>query len=126
MSLASRLVSFGLLVFLVGCASSGESSSGSPPDTLTRADLLETDEAILYEAIQRLRPRWLMAKGANLDGRTRAQVFVDGSPRGDVSSLYQIQVLNVSEVKFLSTIDAATLYGTLAAIGGAILVQTGS
>ena len=109
MSVASRLVSFGLLVFLVGCASSGESSSGSPPDTLTRADLLETDEAILYEAIQRLRSRWLRARGGNLTSRTPVQVFVDGTQRGDVNALRDIRVLDVADVRFLSAIDAATL-----------------
>jgi len=35
-------------------------------------------------------------------------------------------VMDVADVRFLSTIDAATRYGTLAAIGGVILVRTGS
>ena len=122
----SRLSSCGLLLLLLGCASSGESSSSSTPNTLTKADLLETDEEILYEAIQHLRPRWLRPRGGNLDGRTLAQVFVDGSPRGNVNALGQIRVMDVADVKFLSTIDAATRYGTLAAIGGVILVRTGS
>ena len=120
-----RLASSGLLVLLLGCASSGESSSGSTRDTLTRADLLETSEETLYEAIQRLRPRWLRARGANLDGRTLPQVFVDGSPRGDASVLRQIRVLDVTDVRFLSAIDAATVYGTLAAAGGVIQVRSG-
>ncbi len=120
-----RFVSFGLLLLLLGCASSGESSSGSTRDTLTRADLLETNEETLYEAIQRLRPRWLRARGANLEGRTLPQVFVDGSPRGDASVLRQIRVLDVTDVRFLSAIDAATLYGTLAAAGGVIQVRSG-
>lgn len=120
-----RFVSFGLLLLLLGCASSGESSSGSTRDTLTQADLLETNEETLYEAIQRLRPRWLRARGANFEGRTLPQVFVDGSPRGDASVLRQIRVLDVTDVRFLSAIDAATLYGTLAAAGGVIQVRSG-
>lgn len=122
----SRLGSCGLLLLLLACASSGGASSGSTPNTLTKADLLETNEETLYEAIRRLRPRWLRPRGGNLDGRTLAQVFVDGSPRGDVNALGQIRVIDVADVRFLSTIDAATRYGTLAAIGGAILVRMGA
>jgi len=125
MCASSRLASSGLLLLLLGCATSGESSSGSSPDTLTQADLLETNAETLYEAIQQIRPRWLRARGANLAGRTLAQVFVDGSSRGDVTALRQIRVMDVTDVRFLSIIDAATRYGTLAAIGGAILVRTG-
>ena len=119
-----RLVSSGLLLLLLGCASSGESSSGSTRDTLTQADLQETSEETLYEAIQRLRPRWLRARGANLEGRTLPQVFVDGSPRGDASVLRQIRVLDVTDVRFLSASDAATRYGTRAGTDGVILVRT--
>jgi hypothetical protein len=125
MGLNIRRAWYGLLLLLLGCASSGEGSVGSTPGTLTRAGLLETDEVILYEAIQRLRPRWLRPRGANAAGRTLAQVFVDGAPRGDVAALRQIQVIDVIDVRFLSTIDAATQYGTLAGIGGAVIVRTG-
>ena len=121
----NRVVPYGLLVLLLGCASSGESSPGSTRDTLSRAELVETDEEILYEAIQRLRSRWLRARGGNLTSRTPVQVFVDGTQRGDVNALRDIRVLDVADVRFLSAIDAATLYGTLAAAGGAILVRTG-
>jgi hypothetical protein len=121
----NRVVPYGLLVLLLGCASSGESSPGSTRDTLSQAELVETDEEILYEAIQRLHPRWLRARGGNLTSRTPVQVFVDGTQRGDVNALREIRVLDVADVRFLSAIDAATLYGTLAAAGGAILVRTG-
>ncbi len=125
MGMHSRWASYGLLLLLLGCASSGEASAGSAPDTLTREDLLGTGEANLYEAIQRLRSRWLRPRGANLAGRTLAQVFVDGSTRGDVEALRQIRVLDVVDVRFLSTIDAATQYGTMAGIGGAVVVRMG-
>ena len=122
MGVLSRLA---LLLLLVGCASSGESRSGSPPDTLTQADLREANEAILYLAIQRLRPRWLMARGQDLAGRTMAaRVLLDGSPQGELDVLWQMQVMGVTEVRYFSAPDAATLYGTLAGTGGLILVRT--
>lgn len=126
MGVLSRLASSGLLLLLLGCASAGEPRSDSRRDTLTRADLLETNEAYLYEAIQRLRPRWLRERSPDFEGRViAARVFVDGSPWGELGVLRQMPVMDATEVRFLSAIDAATLYGTLAGLGGAILVRTG-
>ena len=94
---------------------------------MTRDDLLETNEAYLYEAIQRLRPRWLRVRSQDFEGRViAARVFVDGSPRGELGVLRQMLVIDASDVRFLSALDAATLFGTLAGLGGAILVRTGS
>ncbi len=125
MSVHSRLASSALLLLLLGCASSGESRSGSSSGALTLADLEEATEANLYDVIQRLRPRWLRTRGRDLAGRTLvAQVFVDGSPRGEISVLRQIRVVDITDVSFLSAIDAATRYGTRAGTGGVIIVQT--
>ena len=51
---------------------------------------------------------------------------MDGSPRGDVGVLRQLRILDVRDVSFLSATDAATLFGTAAAIGAVIVVETGS
>ena len=123
----NKLTSSALLLLLLGCASSGGSGSGSSLSSgaVTRADLLETDQATLYDAIQRLRPRWLRARGTDFSGQSLvAHVFVDGSPRGEISVLRQIRVVDITDVNFLSATDAATRYGTRVGIGGAILVGT--
>ncbi len=113
------------LLVMVGCASAGEERAGSSRNTLTQADLLETSEANLFEAIQRLRPQWLRARGSNFEGRARAPtVFLDGSRRGEVDFLQQIHVSDVLDVRFLSSSDAATIYGTTTGTGGAIQVRT--
>ena len=93
---------------------------------MTRADLLETSETTVYAAVQRLRPRWLRARSGGFASRSTTQVFVDGSPRGDVGVLRQLRILDVRDVSFLSATDAATLFGTAAAIGAVIVVETGS
>ena len=125
MGVLSRSASSALLLLLLGCASSGGSGSSSSSGALTRVDLLETNDAYLYQAIERLRPRWLRARGTNFSGQSLvAQVFLNGSPRGEICVLRQIPVQDVSEVSFLSAIDAATRYGTLAGTGGVILVRT--
>ena len=124
MGVLGRLVSSVLLLLLLGCASSGGSRSASSSGALTQADLLESNEPYLYAAIERLRPRWLRVRGQDALGRTIvAQVFIDGSPRGELSILRRMEVVGVTDVRFLSAPDAATLYGTRAGIGGVILVR---
>lgn len=125
MGLVNRSASMITLLLLVGCAGVGEGSEASSRNTLTHSDLLTTSEANLFEAIQRLRPQWLRARGSNFEGRARAPtVFLDGSRRGDVEFLQQIQVADVLDVRFLSSADAATIYGTTTGTGGAIEVRT--
>ena len=127
MAMRSRLAVSALLLLLLGCAGSGGSGSGSGSTSgaLTRADLLETEQATLYDAIRRLRPRWLRARGTDFAGNSLvAQVFVDGSPRGVIDVLRQIRVMDITDVSFLSATDAATRYGTRAGTGGTIIVRT--
>ena len=125
MSLVHRSTSMITLLLMVGCASTGAGSGRSSRGILTQADLLETSEANLFEAIQRLRPQWLRARGSNFEGRARAPtVFLDGSRRGEVDFLQQIDVSDVLDVRFLSSADAATIYGTTTGTGGAIQVRT--
>ena len=127
MRVRNRLASSALVLLVLGCASSGGSGSSASLSSgaLTQADLLETDQATLYDAIQRLRPRWLRTRGTSFAGQSSvAQVFVDGSQRGDINVLRQIQVIGVTEVSFLSASDAATRFGTRANGVGAILVRT--
>jgi len=114
-----------LILLALGCASPGGVRSNSSSGELTQADLAGTREATLYGAVQRLRPQWLRSRGTNLSGLTLfAQVFVDGTQRGDIDELRQIPLLDVTSVSFMSASDAATRFGTRAGTGGAILVST--
>jgi len=125
MRVSRRWAAPALMLLVLGCASPGETTSTSSSRTLTQADLLGTREATLYDAIQRLRPQWLRARGANLTGASiLPQVYLDGSERGDIFELRQIPVLDVTGVSFMSASDAATRFGTRAGTGGVILVLT--
>ena len=125
MRIFRRWASPALMLLVLGCASSGGTSPSSPAGTLTQADLVATREADLYAAIQRLRPQWLRARGTNFTGSSGfAQVYVNGSERGDLQVLRQIPLLDVADVRFLSASDAATRYGTRAGTDGVILVRT--
>ena len=112
-----------LLISSTACASSGTSGSGGDRNLLTHAQLVESGEPDLQQAIQRLRPVWLRARGQSLQGRT-VMVFVDGAPRGDISELRGMQIINVLEVTYVGASEAGFRYGTLGGAGGVIEVKT--
>lgn len=126
MRVSRTLISATLVLLVLGCVNSGEIPSSPPsPGALTRANLMGTGMADLYDAIERLRPRWLKERGSTFGGSNRfARVFLNGFSYGDLDFLRQIQVLDVSDVSFLSAADAATRFGTPAGTGGVILVRT--
>ena len=112
------LASFALAMALAGCASAGGgSSSGGNPNRIVAEELMELQQLDAYQAIQRLRSRWLTSRG----GSTPA-LFVNGARRGGgLSDLRSIRASDVAEMEFLSASDATTRYGTNMD-GGAILV----
>jgi hypothetical protein len=88
--------------------------------------LLETGETNTYQAVQRLRPQWLRARGqSNIGGgATVVTLFVDGAPRGQATDLASIPVSDVGEIRYLSASDATFEFGTIAGNGGALAVRT--
>ncbi len=110
---------------LAGCASSGSSSGGGSPNTLTRAQLVETRQSTLYQAIQTLRPNWLRARGSNsLSGASEVSLYVNGSPYGTVRDLNSISIDAVEDVRYMSASEAGARYGTTAGNSGLLLVRT--
>lgn len=111
----------------IGCAASGSGSEGSSgnANVLTHDQMIETGENDLYLVIERLRPRWLRPRGqSSFSGTSVVTLFVDGSPRGDVSQLRGMVVTDVGEVTYLSATEAAFAFGTLAGASGTISVRT--
>lgn len=126
MSKTSTRVSLLLVVAVIGsaCASAGSSGPVST-NVLTNADLVGTNEPDVYRAVQRLRPSWLRARGqTSVTSSTVVTLFVDGAPRGDVSSLGTISMHEVHEIEYLSASEAAFRFGTIAGSGGTLLVRT--
>ena len=107
-----------LLLILTACASGGSgSSSGSSSRVLTQEDLATVANTELYEAIQRLRPRWLQAYRGLVAG-----VVINGNPAPDgFAVLRTIEVRSVTRVQFRDASDATMRYGT-GFPGGAIEV----
>ena len=110
-----------LLIVLVvaACASSGRSGPRRDPNLITLAELNEVSDRAAYDAIERLRPRWLTVRGRNSG---LPSVIWDGRPyRLDI--LRNMPLEQVAELEYVSAIDATTLYGT-GYPSGAILVTS--
>jgi hypothetical protein len=109
----------------VACASSGSSSGRGVGNVLTYDDLFASNQTTVYLAIQTLRPAWLRTRGqTSVDAATVVTVFVDGTPRGNVSDLMSMFVTNVVDVTYFSASDAVFRFGTIAGSGGSIEINT--
>ncbi|MDX1566596.1 MAG: hypothetical protein R3223_02275 [Longimicrobiales bacterium] len=119
-----------LLVLLAttGCASAGSSEGSSRnPDVITSEELRGTQiqSETAYNAIQRLRPAWLRARGSSFTGgRQLPSVFVDGTRYGEIDALRSLNVSEIAEIEYLDSRDATTRFGT-GYPAGAIMVTTG-
>jgi len=101
---------------LLGCGARGSAAPVPPdPDRLTAAELNGAPEPSLYEALRRLRPRFLQSRGPtsiSLPSTAGPAVWVDGTLMGGVESLRSVLPREVATVQRLSAWDAATAYGS--------------
>ena len=114
-----------LAVVIVGsaCASSGQPGQSRPRgdrNLITAEELSGLSLSSAYEAVRRLRPAWLQARGRP----PLPVVYRDNTRWGsDPRSLESIRIDAITEMRFLSASDATTRYGT-GFTGGVILVVT--
>lgn len=93
---------------LSACAS-GSGGARSSASVITEEELRPMAAFSVYESIQRLRPRWLQGRASGAD----VAVFMDGQPViGGTDFLWDLQAVEVLEIRFRSASDATTRYGT--------------
>jgi len=118
----TTVLALALAVGLAGCASSGGGGSNRPAGSTTtrivRAELLPLGQMSAYQAIERLRPRWLQSRSGDV-----VRLYVDGSRRSSPRDLESISIMDLEQMEFMSGSDATTRYGTGHG-AGAILVTT--
>ena len=117
------LLAFALAVGLAGCASGGGGSSrpaGATSNRIVRAELEPLGQVDALQAVQRLRSRWVQARGAASDTPI---LYVDGTRRGSADELRFIRTADIEMMEYLNAGDATTRYGT-GHMGGAILVTS--
>ena len=124
---------------LAGCGGAAARGAPSAPSAATAAasprsngDVISADEIRggqfrdVYNAVERLRPRFLRSRGAtsarDVDGNLPI-VFVDEQRLGGVASMRGLPVDNVREIRFIAPGDATTRWGT-GYTAGVIMVVT--
>lgn len=123
----NRLVVTSCAVLALGlgaCASSGTTGStgggAGDPDHLTEQQLQTVPELNALEAIRRLRPGWLRARGM---ARSTPNVYVNGMRQGNIDELSSLRASDVLEMEYLTAAEATNRFGTNNT-GGAIVVTT--
>jgi hypothetical protein len=79
------------------------------------------------EAVRRLRPRFLSARGASsirVAGAGAVHVSIDGGNLLTVSHLSRMRPGDISEIRYLNASEATQRFGTNAAMGGVLLVKS--
>jgi hypothetical protein len=128
MSIGFRLLLTATLPFVAACAVQGGGLPRSTSDVITRAELREASARNLYEAIDRLRPRWLQVRGGSrsFTMETLIVVFQDELYLGNQDQLQRLGTEGVYSVRW---VDGQTAQATLSGIpmgthvDGAIIVS---
>lgn len=79
-----------------------------------------------YDAIQRLRPRFLQTRGINrlvTSDVPQPIVYLDEVKRGQIDFLRTVPVRNIGEIRYLRGVDATTRWG-IGHEAGAIMIYT--
>ena len=73
---------------------------------------MRTGEQNLFQAIDRLRPRWLRVRSVtSIQGAAPIMVYHDNVRAGGIEVLYNIRIEGVQEARFVNATDATTRYG---------------
>jgi len=118
-----RRVLFPMLFLLVaaagGCASGGSGAAGTNRNVLTREEIATVRVANVYDAVERLRPRWLQIRAPrSLGGPTEIVVFMNRSYMGGPDVLRQFDPANITQLRYL---DGSTAMATLTGLGGKVV-----
>jgi hypothetical protein len=105
---------FPVLILLAACVSAGTQAARTSPsrsvdrDVMTAAEIAESQATTAYQAIERLRPRFLLTR-ADLSPTMPRLVYLNGMVLGGgLEELRAIAASDVQEIRFVRAIDAAT------------------
>lgn len=132
MSRFISVICIAMVVAVAGCASTGSNpNAGRSPDLITEDEIATSGASNALEAVRRLRPNWMRARGISSIGRVSAPTpviatYLDGQRLGDLSSLRLLSVAGIKSMQWLDAARASTLLSGLGsdAIGGAIVIKT--
>ena len=133
----TRLCIAAALAFVAACTSNPTPGGDPAPvstvsrhtDIITAEELADPSIAAVnaLDAVRRLRPGFLMSRGASSMKNTTAgsvHVSIDGAPLLTVDNLSRLRPAQIAEIRYLNAADAAQRYGTSAGSGAVILVRS--
>lgn len=128
-SLRTLTICLALLATLSACASSGTGGPRSNPNILTAEELRGAPGTNLLDAIDQLRPRWLLARGPITMSGASGQVIVylNNSYLGGTDELRAYTVDNVTRIRYIEGQRAAAVlsgYPSTIYVAGAIVMET--
>jgi hypothetical protein len=104
------------VVLLAGCVSAGTQEPWTGPpgavdrEVVTEAEIANSHAITAYQAVERLRPRFLLSQ-VDLGPTAARQVYLNGIALGGVNELRAIQASAVREIRFVRSIDSPA-FGT--------------
>jgi hypothetical protein len=131
-SMSARLAYLLAAGALVACATTGANPTVARQSasvlTAEEIEQAHADATSAYDAIARLRPNWLAAKGVtsgyyNAD-TPYAIVFLDGQQYGPIGTLRNIQAYNVGLVRYYDVTEAGARFGIKGGASGVIEVSS--
>ena len=110
-------------------ASTAASAQTKNGDVITADELADPSVSAgdAYDAVKRLRPRFLMTRGTLSARNSTAgsvHISVDGGPLLTVENLRNLRPSQIAEMRYLNSSDAAQRFGTNAASGAVIIVKS--
>ncbi len=131
------------MLLLAGLALGGCASAASGPEAMPGAaraprrdssvigpeELAAAVQEDLFQAIQQLRPAFLLTRGgpqslqAGATAEETIQVYLDGVLIGSPERLHELRPSGVREVRKLSAADATQKYGTNHRMGAILVTQ---
>jgi hypothetical protein len=126
-----RMFVIAALVIGAACASSpAHTGDSGNPDVITAAELADPAVAAgdALQAVQRLRPRFLMSRGmtssASNGSAGGVHASIDGGPLVAVTDLQRVRPSSLKEIRYLSATDAAQRFGAMAGNGPVIILTS--
>lgn len=101
------------LIALSACAHGSQLDEPRPQtNVLTRDEIAAAPVSTAYEALNRLRPRFLRPHATGGRPQTAfAVVYIDGVRRGALDVLHSVAANAIMEIRYITAADATTRYG---------------
>lgn len=111
---ATWIVTALLVSLLVGCASSGRTTTGGDRNVLTDQELAASNQGNLYDAVRALRPTWLNRPATTSrsgTGSTGVILYVDNQRMGELEMMRRMSINSAASVRWLSPSEAQSKFG---------------